>query len=233
MKLLFVVAVLALVFLWRTRKLMREGGPADPDLFHGRLGQALALAQPYVLANAMRRFHSVSSTFLDETNGKTMGAQLLHYFGLKPTTTDDEVKAHLAQVFEASWYRLDLSDLRAGDDPVAAMAFACARLAFVTRLALLKTWIAPDAGQRVLLLNLQRAQDCFESWDRFGAAFLKGYRQRIRTMRPDAFAGHFDDADVRNWFIQGEAAWQHYDWPGPAAFSPEAAPDTGSPNPIN
>lgn len=57
--------------------------------------------------------------------------QLLHQMEFRANATDDEVRQHLAQVFESRWFRADLHALLPTDDPRAALAFACVRMAFL------------------------------------------------------------------------------------------------------
>ena len=75
------------------------------------------------------------------------------------------------------WFTLDLQRLQAGDDPHAAMAFACARVAFHVRCAWLLGWVDEALHQQILHLNACRARDCFDSWQAFGQAYARGRSQ--------------------------------------------------------
>ncbi|WP_235777308.1 DUF1266 domain-containing protein [Pseudomonas piscis] len=61
------------------------------------------------------------------------------------------------------------------------------RSAFFARCATLMGWLEADSGWRIMLLNAQRAQDCFDSWEDFGQAFMQGRRQWVAAFRADAW----------------------------------------------
>ena len=108
-------------------------------------------------------------------------------------------------MLETQWFRADLHALRPTDDPRAALAFACARMAFLARVAMLMGWTEPDTAWRVLLLNAQRAH-CFDSWTDFGHAYVAGRRQWVAGFRADPFGKAFDDATL-GWLAPGGGAW--------------------------
>ncbi|MGM3273590.1 DUF1266 domain-containing protein [Ralstonia sp. 24A2] len=211
--------LLAAYVLWRVVKHFR---PAKRAAFTPRKHWALALAQPMLETTGLTGFMSPVTTELNEETRKLFRAPLLHQMELRPTTSDDEVRAHLSRVLEAQWFRADLHALQPTDDPRAALAFACVRMAFLARNAMLMGWVDPMVAWRVLLLNAQRAQDCFASWEDFGHAFIAGRRQWVAAFRADPLGSGFDASHVRQ-LLGLDGAWAGLPWPGEPALSPSAA----------
>ncbi|RDU98991.1 DUF1266 domain-containing protein [Trinickia dinghuensis] len=212
--------LLAVFFLrWVYRVYKKSRPPSLPQRKHW----ALALAHPFASAVRLRTFYAIADWRLSDTKRAQFRPQLLHQMGLPTDASGDEARAHLASTLESHWFRADLHDLLPTDDPRAALAFACARTAFLVRAAMMMEWVEPQAAWRVLLLNAQRAQDCFASWEDFGRAFLEGRRQWVGAFRADPFGKTFDEAALSAWLGSGRNGWRRLPWPGPAAFSPAPA----------
>ena len=143
--------------LWRIVRYFRRRGGRYSAL-PARKHWALLLAHPYVEATGFSGFDDADTSHLNDTSRKFLRAQMLHQMELRTDATDDDARAHLARVLETQWFRADLHALRPTDDPRAALAFACARMAFLARVAMLMGWTEPDTAWRVLLLNAQRAR---------------------------------------------------------------------------
>lgn len=211
--------LVAIFVLWRIYRLVRRRrAPSLPPRKHW----ALALAQPFVDATQFAGFASPGADTVNEATRFQFRAQLLHQMRVRTDASDEDVRGHLAYTFESHWYRADLNDPLPADEPRAALAFACARMAFFARTAMLLQWVEPEIAWRVLLLNAQRAQDCFASWHDFGQAFVAGRRQWVAAFRSDPFGKEFDDDALRGW-LNERGAWRNLPWPGLAAFSPEPA----------
>jgi hypothetical protein len=209
--------VLLLYLLWR---LVRHWFSHPPrPRFTARRHGALLLALPYAEAAGTSAFFDASMQRLPETSGTALRAQLLHQMGLRVDASDADARTHLEHNFESQWFRMDLHALQSADEPRAVLAFACARVAFFARAVMLMQWIAPESAWRVLLLNAQRAHDCFESWEDYGRAFITGRRQWIAAFRADPCGKTFDDANLRHWCASG-GAWSRIKWPGLPAFDP-------------
>lgn len=212
--------IVALFILWRIVRYFRRRGARHSTL-SARKHWALLLAHPYVEATGFSGFDDADTSHLNDTSRKFLRAQMLHQMELRTDATDDDARAHLARVLETQWFRADLHALQPTDDPRAALAFACARMAFLARVAMLMGWTEPDTAWRVLLLNAQRAQDCFDSWTDFGRAYIAGRKQWVAGFRADPFGKAFDDATLQRWLAPGDGAWGRAAWPGLAAFDPE------------
>ena len=211
--------VLAILVLWRIYRFVRR---TRAPMLSPRKHWALALAQPFVEATQFAGFASPAADSVNEATRAQFRAQLLHQMGLRTDASDEDARQHLARTFESHWYRADLNNLLAADDPHAALAFACARMAFFARVVMLLQWVEPEIAWRVLLLNAQRAQDCFTSWQDFGQAFIAGRSQWIAAFRADPFGKAFDDGALAGW-LNKRGAWHKLPWPGLAAFCPEPA----------
>lgn len=77
----------------------------------------------------------------------------------------------------------------------------------------------PDGAWRVLLLNAQRAQDCFECGEDFGYAFIIGRRQWVASFRADPLGGGFDEAQLR-MLLAPNGEWYLLPWSDALALSP-------------
>ena len=150
------------------------------------------------------------------------GQVLLHQIGFRSNATDDEVREHLDSTLERQWFRVDLHGLNATDDPRAAMAFACVRSAFFVRCAMLMGWIDTESGWRIMLLNAQRAQDCFSDWEDFGRAFMLGRNQWIAAFRADSLGEVFNETSLNRLLMPGSGIWAGVAWQGLPALLPVA-----------
>ncbi|WP_327439924.1 DUF1266 domain-containing protein [Pseudomonas donghuensis] len=215
---LLIAAVISAWLLWRV---FRPRGPAS--LFSQRKHWSLLLAKPMADAMEVEGFYSPACDHFTEQAQTIVRAALLHQAGIRGNTSDDAVRAHFSATLEQQWYSLDLQGLTASDEPRAAMAFACARVAFLVRCAVLMYWIEPEAAWRVLLLNAQRAQDCFDSWEAFGKAYTLGREQWVAAFRVDSLGEIFTEQHLRALLTPGSGAWADIPWHTPAALSPALA----------
>ncbi|MGN6231745.1 MAG: DUF1266 domain-containing protein [Trinickia sp.] len=195
-----------------------------PERLPARRRWALALAQPFAVATRFGTFHVSADLVMTDAMRARFRPQLLHQMGLRIDASGDDARAHLARTLEAQWFRADLHELLPTDDPRAALAFACARTAFLARMTMLMGWLEPQVAWRVLLLNAQRAQDCFASWEDYGRSFIVGRRQWVAAFRADPFGAAFDEKTLAEWLSSRKRGWRSLPWPGLAAFSPEPAP---------
>jgi hypothetical protein len=199
---------------WRTIR-----GDYD-DTYGGRRLFALLLAQPLVDATAETGFFDCDTSELTPQTHVHFRAAFLHYAELRANASVEEARAHLAETLERTWYRADLHTLLPTDDPRAALAFACVRLAFFARNATLMGWIDSGAVWRVLLLNAQRAQDCFANWEDFSRAYLAGRQQWVGAYRADPLGKRFDETTLRR-FLTSKNIWAKQPWARQNAFCPE------------
>ena len=176
--LLITAAVVYWVFRGGFRRL--NAAKARGDMISYQAGSpernwALALAHPTAY-HAMQGGFACDLGGADEALAKQLRPMILHHLGLRTDLGEEQVRQQLPGALRQRWFTLDLQRLQRSDEPRAAMAFACARVAFFVRCARLLDWIDEAAQWQVLMLNAQRAQQCFGSWLEFGQAYAQGPR---------------------------------------------------------
>ena len=215
---LLIAAVISAWLLWRA---FRPRGAAP--LFSQRKHWSLLLARPMADAMEVEGFYSPACDHFTEQAQTIVRAALLHQAGIRSNSNDEAVRAHFSATLEQQWYSLDLQGLTASEEPGAAMAFACARVAFLVRCGVLMHWLEPELAWRVLLLNAQRAQDCFDSWEDFGKAYKLGREQWVAAFRVDSLGEVFNEQHLHQLLTPGSGAWADIPWRTPAALSPALA----------
>ncbi|QBF25670.1 DUF1266 domain-containing protein [Pseudomonas tructae] len=215
---LLFAAVVSAWLLWRAFR-PRGAGP----LFSQRKHWSLLLAKPMADAMEVEGFYKPECTYFTDQAKVTVRTALLHQAGIRSDADDGAVRAHFSATLEQQWFGLDLQGLTASDEPRAAMAFACARVAFLLRCALLMEWLEPEQAWRVLLLNAQRAQDCFDGWEDYGRALQQGRAQWVAAFRVDSLGEVFTDQHLGRLLQPGSGAWADIPWHTPAALSPALA----------
>lgn len=172
---------------------------------------ALALAHPMA-------YHAMEGGFASDLDGATesltkhLRPMILHHIGLRIDLSDEEVRQQLPVALLQRWFMLDLQRLQRNDNPRAAMAFACARVTFFVRSAKLLGWLDDATQWQVLILNAQRAQQCFDSWLAFGQAYAKGRAQWTATGRSDVLGKDFTPEEVEKWITQEQHPWHAMRW---------------------
>ena len=173
---------------------------------------ALALAHPMAF-NAMKGGFADSA--LPEAS-KDLAARLrpmaLHGFGLRTDLDHANIQRQLPDLLRTRWWQFDLDKLQAGDDPRAAMAFACARVSFFVRTAAMLGWLSADQQWQLLQLNAERARDCFASWEDFGTAYAQGRAQWVAKGRADALGRALPQEEIQRWLQHPEHPWCAYPW---------------------
>ncbi|MFJ4347473.1 DUF1266 domain-containing protein [Pseudomonas sp. NPDC089401] len=213
---IFLLMLFATWLLWRCMQPRK----ASFEPFSGRRFHALSLGRPMAQVMGVDGFFNGHCSQITVEGQALLRVPLLHIAGLQGDAGDEAVRQYFANGFERQWLRIDLHSLQATDDPRAALAFACVRCAFLMRCAVLFGWLAPDVGWRVLLLNAQRAQDCFDSWADFGHAYLTGRRQWVRAFRADALGEPFDEQRLEQLLAPG-GHWDGLPWRDCPPLSPE------------
>jgi len=214
--------IAVLLGAWLVWRYFRRRPAAPVAVFAQRRQWGLMLAKPMVDATDMSGFFDPRCDSFQDNTKVFFRAPLLHQVALRSNATDEEVREHLDASLERQWFRFDLHGLSPTDDPRAAMAFACVRTAFFVRCAMLMKWIEPMTAWRVLLLNAQRAQDCFDGWEDFGQAFIVGRRQWVAAFRADSLGAVFNDASLGQLLMPNSGAWAGMPWRELPALHPTA-----------
>ena len=198
----------------------KASAPRLRYLFDARQNRALALAHPIADARVLLPFANPKAPALAPAQAQALRASVLHIIGLRASLSDDAVREALPALLRQTWFRIDLDKLRADDDARAALAFACARVAFAVRAATLLGWLDAAPQWALLHQNAQRAQDCFASWEDYGRALMQGRQQWIAGARADSLGAAFDAARLAAWLANRKHPWRTMAWQGPQQFTP-------------
>ena len=198
----FTLVVLSALVWWAVRAGLRRRRSARQrgDFSSYRSGDA-ALDWALALAHPMA-FHAIQGGFADrQLHGADdalttqLRPMVLHHLGLRTDLDDAQIARQLPDGLRQRWFTLDLQRLQAGDDPHAAMAFACARVAFHVRCA----WLL---GSR----------DCFDSWQAFGQAYARGRSQWLARGRADVLGRSVTPEEVQQWVADPRHPWHAMPW---------------------
>ncbi|MFD2754587.1 DUF1266 domain-containing protein [Comamonas terrae] len=215
--LLGLLALLGLFWIvrrsWRRVKEARHRGDVSSySTGNDALNWALALAHPMAFHSIQGGFADSHLSGADETLAAQLRPMVLHHLGMRTDLDDASIARQLPDLLRQRWFMQDLQKLHPGDDPRAAMAFACARAAFYVRCAFLLGWLQEDLHKQVLLLNARRAQQCFGSWLEFGTAYARGRRQWIAQGRADVLGKAVGEEEVAQWVADPRHPWHAMDW---------------------
>ncbi|MDR0203406.1 MAG: DUF1266 domain-containing protein [Delftia acidovorans] len=227
MYLLLTAAVLYWIFRGSSRRL--HAAKARGDMISYQAGSpernwALALAHPTAY-HAMQGGFASDLYGADDALARQLRPMILHHLGLRTDLGEEQVRQQLPDALRQRWFTLDLQRLQRSDEPRAAMAFACARVSFFVRCARLLGWIDEAAQWQVLMLNAQRAQQCFGSWLEFGQAYAKGRAQWVATGRSDVLGKAFTEEEVAQWVAEEKHPWHVMDWNLPLEPATETVPE--------
>ncbi len=215
----FTLVVLSALVWWAVRAGLRRRRAARQrgDCSSYRSGDA-ALDWALALAHPMA-FHAIQGGFADrQLHGADdalttqLRPMVLHHLGLRTDLDDAQIARQLPDGLRQRWFTLDLQRLQAGDDPHAAMAFACARVAFHVRCAWLLGWLDEALHQQILHLNACRARDCFDSWQAFGQAYARGRSQWLARGRADVLGRSVTPEEVQQWVADPRHPWHAMPW---------------------
>jgi len=105
-----------------------------------------------------------------------------------------------------------------------ALAFDCARTAFLVRCVALLGWVPEAQAWLVLFLNAQRAQDSFESWEDFGLAYARAREHWLRISSQDGPASTRAAMEVREHLRNIDGSWLALPWKRYRIFDPQPLP---------
>lgn len=169
----------------------------------------LALAHP-VLKN--HSLYAELDTDLED-NIKELQQDLKIQLDINRAHTPEHIQRYFTAQAKTQWMRWDVDQLKPDDDWRDGMAFACARAALALRASHLLGWLDEDTQWQLLLFNAQRAQACFDSWQDFAQAWMRGRQQWIARSRMDLLGTTFNEEDIDHWLEQGDHhPWSHLNW---------------------
>ena len=172
----------------------------------------LALAHPMAYHSMRGGFAESHLSSVDDTLAKDLRPMILHHLGMRTDLSDDSIRQQLPDQLRQKWFSLDLLKLHRSDQPRAAMAFACARVAFFVRSAFLMGWIDDATQWQLLQLNGLRTQECFNSWQDYGEAYAQGRAQWVAQGRSDILGTPFTPEQVAEWVNAPQHPWHVLAW---------------------
>lgn len=102
-----------------------------------------------------------------------------------------------------------------------ALAFDCARTAFLVRCIALLGWVPEAQAWPVLLLNAQRAQDSFDSWEDFGRAYARAREHWLRGSERDGPVSARATREVEEYLRDPDGNWLALPWRRYRIFDPQ------------
>lgn len=196
----------------RLREARRRGDLSSYSTGSEALDWALALAHPMAFHSIRGGLADSRLSGVDDALAARLRPMVLHHMGMRTDLDDASIARQLPDLLRQRWFMQDLQKPQAGDDPRAAMAFACARMAFYVRCAFLLGWLQEELHRQVLLLNACRAQQCFGSWQEFGTAYARGRQQWIAKGRADMLGRAVSPEEVAQWVAEPRHPWHAMDW---------------------
>ncbi|KEY60923.1 DUF1266 domain-containing protein [Serratia sp. DD3] len=213
---LWVLIYFFFVFFRAAKKRWYEE-PNHIDFFDDKLepawAHALLLAHPYA-KERMEGIYYQSQTpgVADELLRKRWQNILYTYLDMRPSGNQENVTAAVTQQLYQRWYRLGLEPLHPNDDMRAALAFSCARVSFCVQLCFLLGWIDETCRKDILMYNGIRARDCFNNWEEYGTALLRGRTQWVAGGRSDSIGMALPETEVKTWLDNPKHPWSLTPW---------------------
>lgn len=200
-----------------------SGGAAAPE----RRRWALALADILSLRNGLPCNSDTLTTDLPAERRAQLARQLRRELDLPSELPDASVPAHVRSAL-AGWvgglgrsnegFYEQLAALGRVRD---ALAFDCARTAFLVRCIALLGWVPDSQAWIVLFLNAQRAQDSFDSWEDFGLAYARAREHWLQTSGQDGPASTRAAMEVREHLQNPQGSWRALPWKRYRIFDPQ------------
>jgi len=167
----------------------------NPIDFARALGWPMAASYPQTQDNGLQRY-----------------PMQLHYFGLRTDLEHAQIRRQLPQKLPKHWFTLDLNRLQSSDEPRATMAFACVRLSFYVESARRLGWLDETLHRQILLLNAERAKECFAGWQDFASAFVQGRSQWLARGRSDILGIPVSAEQAQQWLNETGHPWFELPW---------------------
>ena len=231
------VPVVWLVLWWTWGKGRRGGNEAEAPVKPARRRWALALADILLRRNDLPCGSDALPMALTAERRKSLREAVLNEFGISPKLDDAAARHQVLRALRA-WpqgarpedqefhYRMAVEG-KVRD----AIAFQVARVAFLVRCAAALQLCDEQRAWMVLLLNAQRAQDTFQSWQDFGDAYARA-RAEWLTSREGATTSQRARLEVAQYLADPRSNWCTLPWSAYRIFDPQPlAPQTPSPSP--
>lgn len=229
MHLLLSLLIAMLIIFWRARKKAKRAKTRtaqEPGKEHlekrrhdtRRRQWALALADILMLRNGLKT-KDITLTFkIDNAKRQQLAQQVKKELGLKEDLDSGALRGQVADILN-HWpggvgqtpYGF-YDQLAARGQVRDALAFDCARTAFLTRCIAGLGWCSEEHAWLVLLLNAQRAQDCFSSWEDYATAYVRARQIWLELHRTPATVAGRDLQIVMQYLENPFSHWRALPW---------------------
>ncbi|MDS0790989.1 DUF1266 domain-containing protein [Burkholderia pseudomultivorans] len=188
---------------------------------------SLALADILLIRNGLRCDCDDLVYPLPDAQREQLARQVRRELDLPAELPDAQVAAHVQSALKG-WIRGVgrshegfYEQLAAKGRVRDALAFDCARTAFLVRCVALLGWVPEPQAWLVLLLNAQRAQDSFDSWEDFGLAYARARQHWLRGSGQDGPASSRATLEVREYLRNASGNWLSLPWKRYRIFDPQ------------
>lgn len=226
--LLLSLLVAIVLIIWKCKKAARRKTPTAQEQEQERLAErrrdtrrrkwALALADILILRNGLKTEEVTLALPIDEHKRQQLAQQVKKELGLAEDLREDTLRQQVADILQRwpagvgktpqGFYE----QLAARGQVRDALAFDCARTAFLTRCIAGLGWCRDDQAWLVLLLNAQRAQDCFHSWEDYATAYVRARQTWLELHHtPTTITGR-DLQEVMQYLEDPLSHWRELPW---------------------
>ena len=187
---------------------------------------ALALADILMRRNGLQTKGINLAFTLNNDKRQLLAQQVKKELGIGDSLDDEGIRQRITMILQrwpggiGNSPRDFYHQLAAQGQVRDALAFDCMRTAFLTRCIVGLGWCSEERAWLVLLLNAQRAQDCFSSWEDYATAWVRA-RQVWLEMRGStpAVAGR-DSHEVARYLQEPGSNWRDMPWNAFTIFDP-------------
>ena len=222
--------LVAIIFIvWKCkRKAARSKMPTAQEQEQERLAErrrdtrrrkwALALADILILRNGLKTKDVTLALPINESKRQHLAQQVKKELGLSDDPRDGTLHQQVADILQRwpagvgktpqGFYE----QLAAQGQVRDALAFDCARTAFLTRCIAGLGWCRDEQAWLVLLLNAQRAQDCFHSWEDYATAYVRARQIWLELHQTPATVAGRDHQEVMQYLEDPLSHWRELPW---------------------
>lgn len=229
MNLLVVLAVIGLTIyfvgkdqLRKYRQLVAAERASDiatgKNLNNDRRRWALALADILLIRNGLPHKATTLDLTLPEDKRQQLAERLLKELGIaaneNSSSRDRRIKGYLRHwiggVGQAptGFYEALAAQGQVRD----AIAFDCARTAFLVRCIAGLGWCSHNDAWLVLFLNAQRAQDSFISWQDYGLAYIRARHVWLTLQQTPPQTMIRDRLEIEEYLAKYDSNWKQCSW---------------------
>lgn len=187
---------------------------------------ALALADILARRNGLPT-KGVDLVFkLDDDKRQHLAQQLKKELGLKENISEEALRQKVEDILRrwpagiGNSPRTFYHHLAVQGQVRDALAFDCMRTAFLTRCIAGLGWCNENEAWLVLLINAQRAQDCFDSWEDYATAYVRARQVWLTLHDTPVTIARRDLQEATHYLKDPFSRWQKLPWKEFKIFDP-------------